>query len=141
MHPAVVRVGVLRLVIHGGEGIQAKARPILPLEGAGARRWSSKFWWTRRKSARRKRWPTPPSPFLVAVVDVHRVDVVGIGKILRLVMLRFRLPILILQSLLTGLNRASKRGSARKRQLSNLIVRSFQRSITLASVRNSVVLN
>ena len=34
MHPAVVRVGVLRLVIHGGEGIQAKARPILPLEGA-----------------------------------------------------------------------------------------------------------
>ena len=70
------------------------------------------------------------------MVDVHRVDVV-----LRLVVLRFRFPILMLQFLLTGHNRARKRGNTRKRQLSNLIVRSAQRSTTLVSVLNSVVLS
>ena len=55
--------------------------------------------------------PTPLRAFLPlwavgSVVDVHRVDVV-----LRLVVLRFRFPILMLQFLLTGHNRARKRGT------------------------------
>ena len=124
---------------------EAKAQLILPLEGAadpmgaGGRIANLRGAGTGGSQAAGSGGnggTNAPNPFPVEVVDVHRVDVV-----LRLVVLPFMFPILMLQFLMTGHNRAGKRGNVRKRQLSNLIVQSAQRSTTLVSVLNSVVLS
>ena len=125
---------------------EAKAQLILPLEGAAVVQWvlvdAPQIYAAHALVVRRlpvvgaTEALTPPNPFPVEVVDVHRVDVV-----LRLVVVPFMFPILMLQFLMTGHNRAGKRGNVRKRQLSNLIVQSAQRSTTLVSVLNSVVLS